>query len=62
MLYRIAWKISNGFTGAGEYCLNYSSAMRIVISLNKNNPDIHHWVESIEPYYPENTYCVLGGA
>ena len=62
MLYRIVWKSSNGFTGGGEYCLDYSTATRLVTSLNKRNSNIHHWIEANAPYCPEFTYSMLGGA
>jgi hypothetical protein len=62
MLYRIVWKSSNGVTGGGEYCLDYSSATRIITSLNKSYSDVHHWIEANVPDCPEFTYTVLGGA
>lgn len=45
-MYRIAWRmIATGVTGHGDYCLTLEVANAWITSLQKEYPDMIHWIE-----------------
>jgi len=45
-LYRIAWKISEtAMEGHGDYLFTYETAQDWLSHLEKEHPDMHHWIE-----------------
>lgn len=45
-LYRIMWIIhTTGVTGNGDYCLTKEHAEEYIVRLNRDYPDMNHWIE-----------------
>ena len=49
-MYRIAWRLWNGYEGNGEFCFTEKEAYSSVEFLNKEFPEISHWVEKMNDY------------
>lgn len=46
MLYRISWRMRESqYSGHGDYCLNEKCATDWITKLNKEYPDMEHWME-----------------
>ena len=45
-MYRIAYQVlSTGLSGNGDFCLTKEDAESWIAYLNKEYPDINHWIE-----------------
>jgi len=45
-MYRIAYQVlSTGLSGNGDFCLTKEDAESWIQHLNKEYPDINHWIE-----------------
>jgi len=44
-LYRIAWQMTNGSKGQGQYCLTLEAGQSWIQYLKQEYPDMEHWLE-----------------
>lgn len=52
-MYRISYQVlSTGFSGHGDFCLTKEDAESWIERLNKEYPDINHWIEDTSDVAP----------